>query len=445
MLVYLDVAIGLAFIFSLVALLCSLLNEWISALAARRGRMLWQGIDHLIGDALSGDLQRHPLVEGLVHRTWFDRVWVLSRFRRRCRPSYLPSEVFVTALVDLVGSPAGGDMPTTFTALRAAVDKLPDSDARRALLALVDDADGDLEAAKSAIGRWFDAGMDRVSGWYKRWSQLVLFVLGLIVAMSFGVDSLLIGKTLWNEPLLRDELVEQAGTFLEERAQADESATAEAAGEAAGAPEQPAGDAQGGGQPAAPAAGEETSGGGAAAVDDGAANGAANSEAPGDGGGAPGAGDQTAAGDDTSGDQPRDLTQIRADYEEAAELLEGLRLPLVPPELSDPDSAVREEFTAAQMQKPVDERKSSGCWNVFWFWLATHGLGFLLTACAAALGAPFWFDALARLMSLRATFKKPTADPAPNRTPAAGLASAPPAPAPAAPPAQEGGTAPDGT
>lgn len=450
MFVYLDVAIGLAFVFSLVALLCSLLNEWIAALAARRGRLLWQGVDHLLGSALSGDLQRHPLVEGLVNRTWFDKLWVLSRFRRRCRPSYLPSEVFVTALVDLVGSPAGGRMPTTFAALRAAVDKIPTSDVRRALLALVDDADGDLEAAKTAIGRWFDAGMDRVSGWYKRWSQLVLFVLGLIVALSFGVDSLLIGKTLWNEPLLREALVDQAQTFLDERANADQSATDQTAGEGAGAPVQPGGGEEGGGEPAAPGAGEETSGGGAAAGDGGAATGAGNAGAP-DGGGTS-AGDETAGGDDSSAAGPRDVEAIRADYEEVAGMLNSLRLPLVPLSF-DRDSAVRRELDAARTEtrespspSPSEPATEPSKWCLLWFWLVSHGVGFLLTACAAALGAPFWFDALARLMTLRATFKKPAAEPAPTQTPAAGLASAPTAPpAPAAPSTPEGETTPGGS
>ncbi|AGZ41925.1 hypothetical protein [Actinoplanes friuliensis] len=37
-------------------------------------------------------------------------------------------------------------------------------------------------------------------------------------------------------------------------------------------------------------------------------------------------------------------------------------------------------------------------------------LGLVLTAAAAALGAPFWFDLLNRLVNLRSTGKRP--DPA---------------------------------
>jgi hypothetical protein len=39
--------------------------------------------------------------------------------------------------------------------------------------------------------------------------------------------------------------------------------------------------------------------------------------------------------------------------------------------------------------------------------LSRHGLGWLLTALAISLGAPFWFDILNKVVSIRAAGKAP--------------------------------------
>jgi hypothetical protein len=66
-------------------------------------------------------------------------------------------------------------------------------------------------------------------------------------------------------------------------------------------------------------------------------------------------------------------------------------------------------------------------------WTVSHLAGWLVTALLLTLGAPFWFDVLSRLVSLRATGAKPgpaTEDPAAatslraSAAPAAGVAAA---------------------
>jgi len=48
-----------------------------------------------------------------------------------------------------------------------------------------------------------------------------------------------------------------------------------------------------------------------------------------------------------------------------------------------------------------------GILAVLWFWLWQHALGFVITSVALSLGAPFWFDLLNKLVSLRSTGQKP--------------------------------------
>jgi hypothetical protein len=46
--------------------------------------------------------------------------------------------------------------------------------------------------------------------------------------------------------------------------------------------------------------------------------------------------------------------------------------------------------------------KTKGGW---WWQLYWHGVGWLLTALAISLGAPFWFDMLNKLIVVRSTVK----------------------------------------
>ncbi len=63
---YLDIAIGICFIYLLMALICSTLNESIAGVFNSRGKTLEQGILYMLHDPeLEAKLYAHPLIQGL--------------------------------------------------------------------------------------------------------------------------------------------------------------------------------------------------------------------------------------------------------------------------------------------------------------------------------------------------------------------------------------------
>jgi hypothetical protein len=54
-----------------------------------------------------------------------------------------------------------------------------------AILPLLDSAQGDLDRAHKNIAAWYENGMERVTGWYKKYTHRFLLVIGLIVAVLF--------------------------------------------------------------------------------------------------------------------------------------------------------------------------------------------------------------------------------------------------------------------
>jgi hypothetical protein len=86
-----------------------------------------------------------------------------------------------------------------------------------ALSPLLHDAADDVDRFRENIEIWFNDGMDRVSGWYKRHIAYVQGAIALGLAIAMNIDALQITRTLWREPTLRQTLVANAQQFADER------------------------------------------------------------------------------------------------------------------------------------------------------------------------------------------------------------------------------------
>jgi len=76
------------------------------------------------------------------------------------------------------------------------ISQIPNEKLRTALAALLQESEGDFEKFRVAIENWFDDSMDRVSGWYKRHTQWVQLLLGVALTFALNLDSVLIVKVL---------------------------------------------------------------------------------------------------------------------------------------------------------------------------------------------------------------------------------------------------------
>lgn len=196
----LEVAIGLAFVYLLLSLICSAVNEWIASLFKMRSITLEKGIKNLLNDPNEAKrLYEHPLIKVL--------------YRGEGKPSYIPSRTFALALLDIVVPASPDGKPKTLDEVRnAVVTKLPDPDneMRKALLILINEAGDNLMKVQKNIEHWFDSAMDRVSGWYKRKTQLIILCVALIVSGLLNADSFMIANILWRDNALRASIVASA-------------------------------------------------------------------------------------------------------------------------------------------------------------------------------------------------------------------------------------------
>ena len=223
-----DVALGLIFLFFLLSLICSTLNETVAAVLAWRARFLEDGLRSMLSgageypaaDDLLDQLAAHPLIGGKVAtpkqgepRGLPGRLADLRAkvVKRRNFPSYLHSSTFALTFLDTVAPPVQGSDKDVLARAREYAGKLGSDDPiGRSLIALIDQADGKVDRFRKSVESWFDLTMDRVSGWYKRRTQVSLAVIAAVVTLLFNADSFQVGRALWNDDAVRASVAAQA-------------------------------------------------------------------------------------------------------------------------------------------------------------------------------------------------------------------------------------------
>ena len=68
----------------------------------------------------------------------------------------------------------------------------------------------DVDVFKAKLEQWFNDTMDRATGWYKRYTRVILFIVGIIVAWMFNVDTIAIHRILSTNKTARDQMVQMA-------------------------------------------------------------------------------------------------------------------------------------------------------------------------------------------------------------------------------------------
>jgi hypothetical protein len=228
----LDMGIGIIFVFLLVSLIACAIREGVEAWLKTRATHLEAGIRELLHDptglGMAKQFFEHPLIYSLYFGQYAPRTtrgWPIALTWGRNLPSYIPSRNFALTLMDLaargpIADPNNQHSSDTITlqALRANISHIPSPPVQRALLTAIDGAEGDLQRAQANIEAWYDSAMDRVSGWYKRSTQWILFVIGLTLAVTLNLNAVRIADFLYRDRATREALVARAQSATTEPA-----------------------------------------------------------------------------------------------------------------------------------------------------------------------------------------------------------------------------------
>jgi hypothetical protein len=230
--------------------------------------------------------------------------------------------------------------------IRQKIEALEMSDLRQALLSLFEEAEGDVEKLKTNVEGWFEDTMDRVSGWYKRKSVWLNFGTGAFIAICLNVDTIQLLRYLSTHSTESDALVKEAEGFVKN-----------AGGAVSGPLKSPS-----------------------AGVTDADRKAGATAE-------------------------PSQQAGPGVESDLLAARISTLTLPVGWSAASAPGagSGLRGSPDWQSLFK-LEQPEWTKLLNTVTF----HFAGWLLTAVAASLGAPFWFDVLNKFINIRAAGKSPS-------------------------------------
>jgi hypothetical protein len=141
------------------------------------------------------------------------------------KPAYMSSDSFSDILIDILSQQKSTTpgTPVLMKDISAFVDKLEDNPELKKILGIyIEQANGDLQRFKLLIENWYDGTMDRVSGWYKKQATRVLLTIGFVMAIIFNISTIEIVRKLSESKPLRDAIVKNATEYVDTHLEANE-------------------------------------------------------------------------------------------------------------------------------------------------------------------------------------------------------------------------------
>lgn len=293
----LTVVLGVIFVLLMLSLFATSIMELLAAMLRLRGRNLRMTLKNLLIDEKKGS---SGIYEEFITNPLYKQLSFKYGRGVSNPPSYIDNDSFRTILFDIILGEDGLE-----SQLKTKIDGLENEEMRRILKQLIRDADGKIDVFKDRIGEWYESIMDRASGYYKRMTQKILILVGIVMAVVLNADTLALYRSLESNPETLEKLVAAAEAVAENES-----------------------------------------------VDD--------------------------------------LVQTDLEYEAALQQLKAMKGEV--DELRSPLGMGWQNINLAQM--------------TVYGW-AVKILGWLITAIAVSLGAPFWFDLLRKIVNLRSSGEKP--------------------------------------
>ncbi len=355
----LTIVIGIIFVLLLLSLLATTMMELLSSVFSLRGRNLVKALRNMLASSDKNEV----LVDAFQQNSMYRHL--TQQYGREQKgfsaPSYMSAETFQSILLDVIlkGEPIDN--------LEEKIKTLPDEDLKNVLSQLLRESGGQRDLFRLEVQNWYNNVMDRAAGWYKRYTQKILLLMGLGIAVLFNADVVALYDRLSNDPETLEQLADAAERYVQARDQAGPIKN------------------QAGPQVQTPPV-AVPSGGGPAPVDTANMSAAPTTDAA----PAPGGGYQPAepvpatylySGEDAS-DQ---------DFRTSLEDLKGL--------LNNEIAEIKRPLGLGWEGVSMRDMEA--------YDLMSKLLGFILTALAISMGAPFWFDLLKKLVNIRSSGSRP--------------------------------------
>jgi hypothetical protein len=236
--VVVEVAIGLAVVFFLVATIAAAVNQVISRWTDARAKTLWQSLAKLLApaptvtapvaaaapaalpagadigtmtaikmglgrvDARPNGTTNDPLDE-LLATPSIRALDPVDQSGKPTKVDNIPPQVFATALLELAKIKGSPDDATVEAKLVQLANAYPNTPIATFAASIASGIGNDIDRFFDTTGSWFDGQMSRLSQVYRKNTRWILLLIGLVAAVLFNVDAIQLGNTLRQDSNLR--------------------------------------------------------------------------------------------------------------------------------------------------------------------------------------------------------------------------------------------------
>ena len=201
MLAILSIIIGIVFVLLLFSMLTSAVVEVFHATFSSRGKHLRDTLEIMLGKEACEQFYNHA---------YFRQLSSASKPRSKGKlPIWIEKSTFSSLLADIL-TPQNSNL-----SIPERINLVENPNLRKVLDFLWRQSNGSVEIFQKKVEDWFDDVMARAKDWFGDATKWRLFFIGLILAGILNADTLQIYKSLSTNAAVRDELVKEAGVFIE--------------------------------------------------------------------------------------------------------------------------------------------------------------------------------------------------------------------------------------
>jgi hypothetical protein len=206
----LGVAFGLVFMYYVLSQIASSITSWIGGILQIGAQELRVGLSDLLGD--SGkleDLMNHPWMEVLRPKAakWFNKGTVTREV------DWIPPETFAKILSDVLAPKEPGE--DLLSGIIKTVALLPPGKAKTQLGIVMSMGVQNIQDFQNNVVNWFNDAMNGVSKVYTQRIRRIVVLISFLMVAAGNLDSIAIGKALWQAPATRELVVSIAAARMD--------------------------------------------------------------------------------------------------------------------------------------------------------------------------------------------------------------------------------------
>jgi hypothetical protein len=226
----LEVAISMVFLYLLGSQVVLSIYELWTGYLNKRGKFLYKKLKGTLGTATTQKLYAQPNISALTPAgqsppTSLTEGTLQWRLGKDGLPAYIPADLFSSTLLALVAPTAATNanvqselvlLPVVVNATTTLTDNNSPwltENTKGLLTQLLSGLPptATLADCQKSVALWYDAYGERLTGWYKRRVRGWLALLGLLLAIFVNIDSLHILRYLWLHPQVSHRIADTAG------------------------------------------------------------------------------------------------------------------------------------------------------------------------------------------------------------------------------------------